>query len=67
MPAPLAGNIFKVVVSVGQHVQSGDTLVILEAMKMETEVCAHRAGQVTAINVKQGDAVAVGDPLLLLA
>ena len=67
VPAPLAGNIFKVVVSVGQHVQSGDTLVILEAMKMETEVCAHRAGQVTAINVKQGDAVAVGDPLLLLA
>ena len=67
VPAPLAGNIFKVVVSVGQQVQSGDALVILEAMKMETEVCAHRAGQVTAINVKQGDAVAVGDPLLLLA
>ncbi|WP_020681791.1 sodium-extruding oxaloacetate decarboxylase subunit alpha [Marinobacterium rhizophilum] len=67
VPAPLAGNIWKVEVSVGQAVQEGDVLVILEAMKMETEVRAARAGTVVAVDVKEGDAVQVGDSLLSLA
>ena len=62
--APLAGNIFKVKVTAGQQVQEGDVIVILEAMKMETEVRAARSGTVTSITVKEGDAVKVGDTLL---
>lgn len=67
VPAPLAGNIFKVLVSPGQQVNEGDTLIVLEAMKMETNVSASRAGTVGAISVKEGDKVAVGDTLLNLA
>jgi oxaloacetate decarboxylase alpha subunit len=65
--APLAGNIWKVVVAVGDQVQEGDVLIILEAMKMETEVRAAKGGRVTSIAVKDGDSVAVGDTLLSLA
>ncbi|MBY4675678.1 sodium-extruding oxaloacetate decarboxylase subunit alpha [Marinobacterium arenosum] len=65
--APLAGNIWKVQVAAGQAVQEGDVLVILEAMKMETEVRAARAGTVSTVDVKEGDAVQVGDSLLTLA
>ena len=67
VPAPLAGNIWKVQVSEGQAVQEGDVLVILEAMKMETEVRAARAGTITSVDVKEGDAVQVGDSLVALS
>ena len=66
VPAPLAGNIFKVNVSPGDAVQSGDVIVILEAMKMETEVRAPQAGTVGEVAVKVGDAVAVGDTIITL-
>ncbi len=67
VPAPLAGNIFKVNVQPGAEVAEGDVLLILEAMKMETEVRAARGGVVQELNVKEGDAVTVGSPLLSLA
>jgi len=67
VPAPLAGNIWKVQVSVGQAVQEGDVLVILEAMKMETEVRAARSGTIVSVDVKEGDTVQVGDSLISLA
>lgn len=67
VPAPLGGNICKVMVKPGQKVQEGDTLLILEAMKMESEVSAPRAGTVTEIKVQAGDSVTAGDPLLNLA
>ena len=66
-PAPLAGNIFKVLVQPGQMVQEGDLVVILEAMKMETEIRAFKAGTVATVDVKVGDAVSVGNPLLSIA
>ncbi|MCQ2032233.1 MULTISPECIES: sodium-extruding oxaloacetate decarboxylase subunit alpha [Stutzerimonas] len=66
-PAPLAGNIFKVLVQPGQLVQEGDLVIILEAMKMETEIRAFKAGTVSGVNVKVGDAVLVGDSLLTIA
>ncbi len=66
VPAPLAGNIFKIQVAAGQQVAEGDVLIILEAMKMETEVRAAKAGTVQQILVKEGDSVAVGTPLLTL-
>ncbi|EBX4200523.1 oxaloacetate decarboxylase, partial [Salmonella enterica subsp. enterica serovar Oakland] len=65
--APLAGNIWKVIATEGQTVAEGDVLLILEAMKMETEIRAAQAGTVRGIAVKAGDAVAVGDTLMQLA
>ncbi|MCQ4240578.1 sodium-extruding oxaloacetate decarboxylase subunit alpha [Stutzerimonas stutzeri] len=65
--APLAGNIFKVLVQPGQSVQEGDLVIILEAMKMETEIRAFKAGTVSGVSVKVGDAVSVGDCLLTIA
>lgn len=67
VPAPLAGNIFKVNVQSGSEVAEGDVLLILEAMKMETEVRAARGGIVQDLHVKEGDSVVVGSPLLSLA
>lgn len=66
IPAPLAGNIFKVNVAAGQAVSSGDVIMILEAMKMETEVRSPETGTVQSVLVKEGDAVQVGDILLTL-
>jgi oxaloacetate decarboxylase alpha subunit len=66
IPAPLAGNIFKVKVTLGQQINAGDVIVIMEAMKMETEVRATRGGTVESIVAKEGEAVQVGDPLVIL-
>ncbi|WGO97238.1 sodium-extruding oxaloacetate decarboxylase subunit alpha [Saccharophagus degradans] len=65
--APLAGNIFRVMVSPGQQVEEGDTLLVLEAMKMETQISAPHAGIIGAVNVREGDVVTVGDNLLTIA
>ena len=67
VPAPLAGNIFKVKVAVGQHINAGDVIMIMEAMKMETEVRATRGGIVERVVAKEGEAVQVGDPLVILS
>jgi oxaloacetate decarboxylase alpha subunit len=67
MAAPLSGNIFKVLVSNGQAVKTGEVIIILEAMKMETEIRAQQDGVVTQLAVKQGDSVTVGSTLLSLA
>ncbi|XGA80780.1 sodium-extruding oxaloacetate decarboxylase subunit alpha [Halomonas sp. CH40] len=64
--APLAGNIFKVNVKPGDTVASGDVVIILEAMKMETEVRASSGGTVSAVKVSEGDSVSVGDALIEL-
>ena len=64
--APLAGNIFKILVKAGDTVESGEVVIVMEAMKMETEIRATSSGTVSAVNVKEGDAVAVGDALLTL-
>ena len=66
VPAPLAGNIFKINTAAGQMVKSGDVIMVLEAMKMETEVRAPGDGVVQTINVKEGDVVQVGDTLITL-
>jgi oxaloacetate decarboxylase (Na+ extruding) subunit alpha len=65
--APLAGNIFKVLVSEGDQVEAGEVVIIMEAMKMETEIRAVTGGEIVSINAKEGDSVAVGDVLLSLA
>ena len=64
--APLGGNIFKIEVSPGDPVEEGDVLIVLEAMKMETEIRAARSGTVGEVFIKVGDAVAVDDELLTI-
>ncbi|MDM3869801.1 sodium-extruding oxaloacetate decarboxylase subunit alpha [Porticoccus sp. W117] len=67
VPSPLAGNIFKVLVSPGQQVAEGQNIIILEAMKMETAVSAPRAGTIGDVKVAEGDSVAVGATLATIA
>jgi oxaloacetate decarboxylase alpha subunit len=64
--SPMAGTILKVNVTQGANVNQGDVVVIMEAMKMETEVRSKISGVVTAVNVKNGDTVAVGEELITL-
>lgn len=65
--APLAGNIFKVNVAAGERIQQGDVIIILEAMKMETEVRAAHSGVVVSVSAKEGNYVSVGDTLITVA
>ena len=64
--APLAGNVFKVLVGPGDQVSNGDVVIILEAMKMETEIRSAFDGTVSAVLVKEGDGVTNGQPLVEL-
>jgi len=64
LPAPLSGNIFKVLIKEGQQVEKDEVIMILEAMKMETEVRVPASGTVTKLIVKEGDSVLVGESLL---
>lgn len=64
--APLGGNVFKVVVNPGDKLEAGDIVLVLEAMKMETEIRTTSAGVVDEIRVREGDVVAAGDTLVTL-
>ena len=64
--APMQGTIVKVSVEVGQEVAVGDSVVVLEAMKMENQITAEKAGKVTKVNVKVGDKVGSGDILIVI-
>ena len=64
--APMQGTIVKVNVEVGQTVAVGDSVVVLEAMKMENQIAADKAGKVAKVNVKQGDTVGSGDVLVVI-
>lgn len=62
--APLAGSVFKILVEEGQEIEAGTVLLVLEAMKMETEITAPSAGVVSSINVAVGDSVQGGQALV---
>jgi len=64
--APMPGRISKIIVHVGDTVQVGQPLLILEAMKMENEITSPRAGTVKQIHVSEGAAVNKNDPLITL-
>ncbi len=64
--APMAGTILSVKVNVGDQINVGDVLVVLEAMKLENEVKSQVAGTVTAINVSKGSAVKNGDVIIVV-
>jgi len=65
--APLSGTVINIPVSAGQQVSAGDTVLILEAMKMETNISAPKDGQIVAVPVREGDSVSVGDVLVTIA
>ena len=58
--SPVSGIVVKVAAQVGQSLQTGDTLLVLEAMKMETNITAPATGKIAALRVNQGDSVQVG-------
>ncbi len=63
LPSPLQGTVLKVAVEQGAEVAEGDLICVIEAMKMENEIAAHRSGKVTNLNVAEGAAVSSGDIL----
>ncbi len=65
--AEMVANVWKVVVAEGQQVDAGDTLVILESMKMEIPVLAEEPGTVSKLHVAEGDVVQEGDLIAVLA
>ncbi|MEW5056601.1 MAG: sodium-extruding oxaloacetate decarboxylase subunit alpha [Cycloclasticus sp.] len=64
--SPMAGNIIRIAVARGDDVHEGDVVIILEAMKMETEIRAHMEGQISDIFVKEGESIPAGAPLILI-
>jgi acetyl-CoA/propionyl-CoA carboxylase biotin carboxyl carrier protein len=66
LPSPLQGTVLKVAVEQGAEVSEGDLICVIEAMKMENEITAHRAGKVTSLNVAEGAAVSSGDVLAVI-
>lgn len=64
--APMPGNIFKVLAQPGQSVKEGETVVVLEAMKMENEIVAPADGTISAVHVKEGQSVEADDVLFEL-
>jgi acetyl-CoA/propionyl-CoA carboxylase biotin carboxyl carrier protein len=66
LSSPLQGTVLKVAVEQGATVEEGDLICVIEAMKMENEIVAHRAGKVTELNVSEGAAVSSGDVLAII-
>ncbi|MGM0632287.1 MAG: sodium-extruding oxaloacetate decarboxylase subunit alpha [Pseudomonadota bacterium] len=64
--APLSGSVYRIVANEGSQIGEGDVLMVLEAMKMETEIRSDRAGTVRQLHVAEGESVSSGDPLVTL-
>jgi acetyl-CoA/propionyl-CoA carboxylase biotin carboxyl carrier protein len=61
LPSPIQGNMWKVVATEGQEVAEGDLICIIEAMKMENEITAHKAGTISSLAAKEGEPINTGD------
>jgi Acetyl/propionyl-CoA carboxylase, alpha subunit len=66
LPSPLQGTVLKVAVEKGATVEEGDLICVIEAMKMENEITAHRSGKVTTLNISAGSAVSSGDVIAVI-
>ena len=64
--APIAGNVWKVLVAVGDKVELDDELIILEALKMETPIYCDDSGTITEIRIKEGDSVIEGAVMVVI-
>jgi acetyl-CoA/propionyl-CoA carboxylase, biotin carboxylase, biotin carboxyl carrier protein len=66
LPSPLQGTVLKVAVEKGATVEEGDLICVIEAMKMENEITAHRSGKVTTLNVSEGASISSGDVIAVI-
>jgi len=66
LPSPMQGSIWKVPVTEGQKVAEGDVVTIIEAMKMENEITAHKAGVIAELPIREGDSVSNGQTLAVI-
>ena len=62
----MQGNVFKVLVEQGSEVEEGALVCIIEAMKMENEITAHKAGKIAELPISEGDSVTAGDTLAVI-
>jgi acetyl-CoA/propionyl-CoA carboxylase, biotin carboxylase, biotin carboxyl carrier protein len=67
LPSPLQGNMWKVLVSKGDTVQEGQLLCIIEAMKMENEITAHKSGTIVELHITEGAPIAAGAPIVTIS
>jgi len=67
LESPLQGNVWKILVEAGQTVEEGQIITIIEAMKMENEITAHKAGTIAELPIKEGDAVTAGATLAIIS
>ena len=67
LESPLQGNMWKVLVKAGDTVAEGQLLCIIEAMKMENEITAHKAGVIAELPIKEGDAITAGAPIAVIS
>ena len=67
LASPMQGSIWKIPVTAGQQVVEGDVVTIIEAMKMENEITAHKAGVIAELPISEGDIVRSGDVLAVIA
>jgi acetyl-CoA/propionyl-CoA carboxylase biotin carboxyl carrier protein len=67
LESPLQGNMWKVLVAPGDTVAEGQLLCIIEAMKMENEITAHKAGVIAELPIKEGDAITAGAPIAVIS
>ena len=63
IPSPLQGNMWKVLVKQGDTVEEGQLLCIIEAMKMENEITAHKAGKIVELPITEGEPIQAGAPI----
>ena len=66
MAAPMQGTVVKVLVKVGDAIEAGEAVCVLEAMKMENHLAAERSGAVVEVRVSEGDPVGTGDVLVVI-
>jgi len=66
VPSPITGNVWRILVANGASVGEGETLVILESMKMEIRVKSPHAGRVVEIRVKEGDSILEDDVVAII-
>ena len=64
--SPLQGNMWKVLVEQGQTVEEGQLICIIEAMKMENEITAHKAGVIETLSIKEGEPIQSGAPIAVI-
>ncbi|MBM9511141.1 biotin/lipoyl-containing protein [Desulfogranum marinum] len=67
VPSPIAGTVVSIAKPAGSEVAAGEVLLVLEAMKMNTEVTAPSSGKITEVNVSQGESVEEGQALMTIA